>query len=170
MVKQTYAYVTVTYATVAWPRQHRRAMSLARLRDHFGVSRDTMAAWLSEEPTPEWARRPTAKDDLRAEAVVLRREGRTVPQIAERLGVANESADVDAAGRWWAAAVGVPFGIFRRPTLKTHNPSTVRRNVGDPYRGCLIVGVPKSRRLYWRIEGLMGGIAAAKDSTQEVRM
>jgi transposase len=269
-------------------------MSLVRLRDHFGVSRDTMAAWLWQEPTPEWTRRPTAKDDLRAEAVVLRRAGCTVPQIAERLGVAkssayhwvkhlpleataeraherrsrrakqvaearweplrkqrdaeradlnaaeaawvgdlterevrllgavaywcegtkskpwqpnrcqvnfinsdpvlillfirfvesfgedrrrlsyrisiHESADVEAAGRWWADVVGVPFGIFRRPTLKTHNPSTVRHNVGDPYRGCLIVDVPKSRRLYWRIEGLMGGIAGAKDSMGEVRM
>jgi transposase len=269
-------------------------MSLAQLRDHFGVSRDTMAAWLWDEPTPEWTRRPTAKDDLRAEAVALRREGHTVPQIAERLSVSkssaylwvkhipleataeraherrsrhsrqvaearweplrmqrdaerartteseagwvgrlserevrimgavaywcegskakpwqpnrcqvqfinsdpalillfirfvesfgedrarlryrisiHESADVEAAGRWWAGVVGVPFEIFRRPTLKTHNPSTVRHNVGDPYRGCLVVDVPKARQLYWRIEGLMRGIAAANDSIGEVRM
>jgi hypothetical protein len=73
----------------------------------------------------------------------------------------HESADAEAAGRWWAEVVGVPFEQFFRPTLKTHNPSTVRHNVGDPYRGCLVVGVPKSRELYWRIEGMMRGITDA---------
>jgi hypothetical protein len=260
-------------------------MSLARLREHFGVSRDTMAAWLWDEPTPEWTRRPRAKDDLRAQAVTLRQDGQTVPQIAEALGVSkstaylwvkhlpldetseraqqrrsehsrrvsetrweplrrkrdadraatnqaralwvgelsdrevellgavaywcegckakpwrpnrcqvtfinsdpvlirlfirfleqmgvdrmrinyrvsiHESADAEAAGRWWAGVADVPFEIFRRPTLKTHNPSTVRYNIGDPYRGCLIVDVPKSRELYWKIEGMMQGISSA---------
>lgn len=269
-------------------------MSLAQLREHFGVSRDTMAAWLWDEPTPEWTRRPRAKDDLRAQAITMRQGGATVPEIALALGVSkstaylwvkhlpldetseraqqrrseharrvsetrweplrrkrdadraavneaeaawveelsereirllgavaywcegakakpwepnrcrvtfinsdpvlirlflrfleslgedrqalkyrvsiHESADAEAAGRWWAEAVGVPFEIFRRPTLKTHNPSTVRHNVGDPYRGCLVVDVPDSRSLYWRIEGLMGGIAAAKGSIEEVKM
>ena len=73
----------------------------------------------------------------------------------------HESADVAAAGQWWADVVGVPFDRFSRPTLKKHNPSTVRHNVGEPYRGCLIVDVPKSRQLYWKIEGLMSGIAVA---------
>jgi transposase len=262
-------------------------MSLAQLRDHFGVSRDTMADWLWGLPAPEWTLRPNAKDDLRAEAVILRRRGCTVPAIAERLGVAkssayqwvkhlpldataeraharrsahsrrvaearwephriardaeraqinaaeiarvgalserevlllgaavywcegskakpwaphrcrvdfinsdpalillflrfvellgadratlgyrisiHESADVEAAGRWWAEVIGVAFQRFSKPTLKKHNPRTVRRNVGAPYRGCLIVNVPDSRRLYWKIEGLMGGIAVATD-------
>ena len=269
-------------------------MSLAQLREHFGVSRDTMAAWLWDEPTPEWTRRPRAKDEVRAQAITMRQGGATVPEIALALGVSkstaylwvkhlpldetseraqqrrsehsrrvsetrweplrrkrdadraavneaeaawvggcptersgcsgrwptgarvrrpspgsrtgagspsstvircssacscgswsrlgedrqalkyrvsiHESADAEAAGRWWAEAVGVPFEIFRRPTLKTHNPSTVRHNVGDPYRGCLVVDVPDSRSLYWRIEGLMGGIAAAKGSIEEVKM
>ena len=73
----------------------------------------------------------------------------------------HESADLDAAGRWWADVIGVPFERFSRPTLKTHNPSTVRYNVGDPYRGCLVIDVPQSRELYWQIEGLMSGIADA---------
>ncbi|MFI5493017.1 helix-turn-helix domain-containing protein [Actinoplanes sp. NPDC051859] len=260
-------------------------MSIAQLREHFDVNRDTMAAWLWNEPVPEWTRRPNAKDELRAEAVTLREQGGTVPEIAVQLGVAkstvylwvrhlpldetseraqrrrrehsrrisetrweplrqkrdseraatnreeaewvgalsdrevrllgavaywceggkakpwrpnachlsfinsdpslvllfvrfaelmgrdradltyrvsiHESADAEAAGRWWADVVGVPFDIFRRPTLKTHNPSTVRLNVGDAYRGCLGVEVPKSRQLYWRVEGMMRGIAAA---------
>jgi hypothetical protein len=262
-------------------------MSLAQLRDHFGVSRDTMADWLWGLAVPEWTRRPNAKDDLRAKAIALRREGYTVPQIAEQIGVAkssayqwvkhlpldatveraherrsahskrvadarweplrnvrdveraatnaaerawvgslserevlllgaaiywcegtkakewapnrcrvafinsdpalmllflrfleqvgvdraslkyrisiHESADVEAVNRWWAEAVGVPLQRFSRPTLKKHNPTTVRYNVGDPYRGCLIVAVPKSRQLYWKIEGLMKGIAVASN-------
>jgi transposase len=260
-------------------------MSLVQLREQFGVSRATMAAWLRGVPAPAWTQRPNAKDDLRARAVELRREGHSVPEIAGRIGVAkstayqwvrhlsfdataehaharrsahsrrvanarwephrqirdaersaaqaaecawvgivaeretlllgaaiywcegskakpwapqrcrvtfinsdpalillflrfveqlgedrqrlryrlsiHESADVDAAARWWAEVVGVAVDQFSRPTLKRHNPATVRHNVGNPYRGCLIVGVPNSRRLYWRIEGLMSGIAVA---------
>jgi len=269
-------------------------MSLAQLREHFDVSRDIMAAWLWDEPTPEWTRRPRAKDDLRAQAITMRQAGATVPEIAEALTVSkstaylwvkhlpldetseraqqrrsehsrrvaetrweplrkkrdadraatnqaeanwvgelsdreimllgavaywcegtkskpwqpnrcrttfinsdptlirlflrfleswgedrqtlkyrvsiHESADAEAAGRWWADVVGVPFEIFRRPTLKTHNPSTVRHNVGDPYRGCLVVDVPDSRTLYWRIEGLMGGIAEMMGSIEDAKM
>ena len=272
----------------------RSRMSLAQLRDHFGVSRDTLAAWLGDEPAPEWTRRPRAKDEVRARAVAMREAGATVPEIAEALQVAkstaylwvrhlpldetseraqqrrsehsrrisetrweplrqkrdaeraatneteagwvgqlsdrevrllgavaywcegakakpwepnrcrvtfinsdpvlirlflrfleswgedrqalkyrvsiHESADAEAAGRWWAEVAGVPFEIFRRPTLKTHNPSTVRHNVGDPYRGCLVVDVPESRALYWKIEGLMSGIAAVMPSIEDARM
>jgi transposase len=260
-------------------------MSIAQLRERFGVGRDTMAEWLWGLPTPGWTRRPNAKDELREQAIDLRRGGCSVPVIAAELGVSkstaylwtrhlpldasaeqaalrrarhmehmresrwvphretrdaeraatnamaqarvgvlsdreililgaatywcegtkakdwapqrcrvtfinsdpalillflrfvellgedrtcvryrisiHESADVDAVGRWWAELVGVPFEQFRRPTLKKHNPTTVRRNVGDQYRGCLVIDVPKSRRLYWMIEGVMGGIAVA---------
>ena len=76
----------------------------------------------------------------------------------------HESADVGAAERWWAEVVGVPPESFARTSLKTHNPSTVRHNTEDSYRGCLTVRVPKSRELYWRIEGLMSGIAGAAGS------
>jgi hypothetical protein len=258
-------------------------MSLAQLRQHFGVSRDTMAEWLWGLPAPEWTRRPNAKDDVRERAVALRREGRSVPDIAATLGVAkstaylwtrhlpldrtseeaetrrrrhmeqmretrwephrrareeergaimaeaaasigqlsrrdllllgavaywcegakekpwrptslnlqfinsdealillflrfvealgidrttlryrlsiHESADVEAATRSWAEVVGVPAERFQRATLKRHNPSTVRRNTGDSYRGCLVVYVPKSARLYWVVEGVMRGLA-----------
>lgn len=271
-----------------------RRMSLAQLRDHFGVSRDTLAGWLWDEPTPEWTRRPNAKDELRAQAVELRQAGRSVPEIAAELAVAkstayqwvkhlpltatvergaerrrrhsrqmtdarwqphreardaeraavqeagaawvgtltdrevlllgaavywcegtkskpwrpnhcqlqfinsdpalvlvflrfvelcgvdrsalryrvsiHESADVPDAGRWWADVVGVPVDAFRRPTIKRHNPSTVRRNTGDAYRGCLIIYVPTSSRLYWRVEGIVRGIAVATPHAGEVKM
>jgi hypothetical protein len=64
-------------------------MSLAQLRDHLGVSRDTLADWLWNEPVPAWTRRPNAKDELRARAVELLTEGRSVPEISTELGVAN---------------------------------------------------------------------------------
>ncbi len=261
-------------------------MSLAQLRDHFGVSRDTLTEWLRGLPTPEWTQRPMAKDELRGQAVKLREQGCSVPDIATQLGVSkssaylwtrhipldrtpeegaerrrrhmehmresrwephrqtrdaeraatgigeaawvgalsdrevrllgavaywceggkekpwrknncavqfinsdellirlflrflegegidrselsyrlsvHESADVEAATRSWAEVVGIPAGSFRRPTLKNHNPVTVRRNVGDSYRGCLIIYVPKSNRIYWRMEGIMSGIAQSE--------
>lgn len=258
-------------------------LSRAELMRRFRVGDGTLREWLEGVDPPEWTRRPRAKDDLRARAAEMRRQARSVPEIARELGVSkstvylwtreispaatpeamakwrsrrakeaadarwapvnrvrderraevnaaarasvgalgarellllgamaywcegakakpwephrcrvtfinsdpaliltflrflelvgedrrrlnyrlqiHESADVDAAGRWWADVVGVPWERFSRPTLKTHNPSTIRHNVGDPYRGCLIVRVPKSRELYWRLEGLFAGIA-----------
>jgi hypothetical protein len=67
-------------------------VSLARLCNHFGVTRDTMADWLWGLATPEWARRPNAKDDLRDQAIGLRREGCSVPAIATKLGVSKSTA------------------------------------------------------------------------------
>jgi hypothetical protein len=262
-------------------------MSLAQLRDHFGVSRDTMADWLWGLPTPEWTQRPNAKDDLHPQAIELRRTGCSIPDIATKLGVSkstaylwtrhmpldptpehaierrrrhmehmrearwephrrardaehasttgeavawvgtlsdrevlllgavsywcegakvkpwskgnsglqfinsdatlillflrfmellgrdrsslryrlsiHETADVGAATRSWAAEIGVAAEAFQRATIKTHNPATVRQNVGDSYRGCLIVKVPKSSKLYWRIEGIIAGVARDQD-------
>src|ERR1700689_1526866 len=43
----------------------------------------------------------------------------------------HESADVAAAQRFWQDLTGLPPGQFRRPTLKRHNPKTVRMNTGD---------------------------------------
>ncbi|GAA0513749.1 hypothetical protein Ade02nite_48810 [Paractinoplanes deccanensis] len=90
-------------------------------------------------------------------------------ELTYRLSI-HESADIPAATRWWAGVVGVPAEHFRRATEKTHNPSTVRRNVGDSYRGCLIVYVPKSSRLYWEVEGVMRGIAASGDRWRAAKM
>ena len=77
----------------------------------------------------------------------------------------HESADVDAATEYWADVAGVPAATFGKPTLKRHNPKTVRKNVDDAYVGCLVVRVLQGRELYQRIEGLwqgiMSGVAAA---------
>jgi transcriptional regulator with XRE-family HTH domain len=89
--------------------------------------------------------------------------------LAYRLSI-HKSADVDAAQRWWARCVGVPAESFQRPTLKVHKPATLRRNVGDSYRGCLTVYAPRAAALYWKVEGIMRGIALADNPGGDDRM
>lgn len=72
----------------------------------------------------------------------------------------HESADVDAAHRHWAGIAGAEASAFAKPTLKKHNPKTVRKNTGDDYHGCLVVAVARSAELYNRIEGWWSGIVA----------
>ncbi|WP_435837870.1 hypothetical protein [Streptantibioticus parmotrematis] len=82
----------------------------------------------------------------------------------ERLGfrvMIHESADVAGAERFWAELVGVDVSALARTTLKRHNPRTVRKNVGEGYRGCLVVSVRQSADLYRRIEGWWYGIVGA---------
>ncbi len=70
----------------------------------------------------------------------------------------HENADVAAAEQYWASLVGTDTTRFGKTTLKKHNPKTVRKNVGDHYRGCLVIGVVQSADLYRRIEGWWNGI------------
>ncbi|MFE5220825.1 hypothetical protein ACFQ9U_24510 [Streptomyces sp. NPDC056568] len=73
----------------------------------------------------------------------------------------HESADITAAHEYWAGIAGVAVSAFAKPTLKRHNPRTVRKNTGDGYRGCLVVGVAKGADLYNRIEGWWSGIVTS---------
>jgi transposase len=82
----------------------------------------------------------------------------------------HESADIAEATRWWAEVVGAPAERFRRASVKTHKPSTVRHNVGDSYHGCLIVYVPKSSRLYWEVDAVLRGIAASGERWRAATM
>ena len=72
--------------------------------------------------------------------------------LTYRLSI-HESADVSAAERFWLDVTGAEPEQFRKPTLKRHNPKTVRKNTGDDYHGCLIIGVRLGAVLYQRIEG-----------------
>jgi hypothetical protein len=65
----------------------------------------------------------------------------------------HESADVGTAQRFWMNVTGADPAQFRRPTLKRHNPRTVRKNTGNDYHGCLRIEVRRSTRLYRKIEG-----------------
>lgn len=68
------------------------------------------------------------------------------------------------AEAYWAQLAGMDATAFRRTTLKKHNPRTVRKNVGDSYRGCLAIYVTKSAELYRRTEGAWYGIVLGADS------
>lgn len=73
-------------------------------------------------------------------------------RLACRLYI-HESADIDAAQRFWLDVTGLEPTQFARPTVKRHQPTTVRKNTGNEYHGCLRVNVRRSTRLYRTIEG-----------------
>ncbi|MFF8680319.1 terminase gpP N-terminus-related DNA-binding protein [Streptomyces sp. CA-100214] len=76
----------------------------------------------------------------------------------------HENADVAGAEQFWAELVRADRSAFNKTTLKRHNPKTVRKNVGDSYRGCLVIKVLKGADLYRRIEGSWYGIVLGADS------
>lgn len=77
----------------------------------------------------------------------------------------HENADVAGAEQYWASLVGADRSAFNKTTLKKHNPKTVRKNVGDNYRGCLVIKVLKGTDLYRRIEGSWCGIVGGATAT-----
>lgn len=70
----------------------------------------------------------------------------------------HENADVEAAQRFWLEVTGARPDQFAIPTLKRHNPKTVRKNVGDAYHGCLRIDVNHSADLYRKVEGWSAAI------------
>jgi len=72
----------------------------------------------------------------------------------------HESADVEGAQRFWEGVTGAPADQFGNPTLKRHNPKTVRKNIAEGYYGCLRVEVRRSAEFYRRIEGWVAGITS----------
>jgi predicted transcriptional regulator len=75
----------------------------------------------------------------------------------------HESADVDAAQRFWLGITGADAAQFRCPTLKRHRPTTIRKNTDDGYHGCLRVEVRRSTALYRQIEGWAAAAMGATD-------
>ncbi|MER5181788.1 hypothetical protein ABT009_26095 [Streptomyces sp. NPDC002896] len=78
----------------------------------------------------------------------------------------HETADVAGAECYWADLVGTDLSAFNKTTLKKHSPKTIRKNVGDSYRGCLVIKVLKGADLYRRIEGSWCGIVEAAKSAE----
>ncbi|MDX3750530.1 hypothetical protein [Streptomyces sp. AK08-02] len=76
----------------------------------------------------------------------------------------HESADVADAEQHWADLVGIERSTLGRTILKKHNPTTVRKNTGDSYRGCLGIRVRQGADLYRRIEGAWYGIVVGANS------
>jgi transposase len=77
----------------------------------------------------------------------------------------HESGDVETAQKFWMDLTGLPPAQFRRPTLKRHNPTTVRKNVGEDYRGCLVIKVRRSAELYRQVEGWASAAMAGPERT-----
>jgi transposase len=76
----------------------------------------------------------------------------------------HETADVAAAQQFWQELTELPDTQFRRPTLKRHNPRTVRKNTGSNYHGCLVIKVRRSAELYRQIEGWASAAMACSDA------
>jgi hypothetical protein len=72
----------------------------------------------------------------------------------------HETADVAAAQQFWQDVTRLKPEQFRRPTLKRHNPKTVRINTGDDYHGCLVIRVRRGSSLYRRIDGWASAVMA----------
>jgi transcriptional regulator with XRE-family HTH domain len=81
----------------------------------------------------------------------------------------HENAEVEAAQLFWMDVTGAPPSQFSRPTLKRHNPKTLRKNVDDGYHGCLRIDVHRSADLYRRIEGWAAASMAARPAGQSDR-
>lgn len=99
-------------------------------------------------------------DIIRLFLAWLRLVGVSSDRLIYRLHI-HETADVSDALAFWSSAVGAPATQFARPTMKTHTPKTVRKNVGDDYHGCLVVYVRRSATLNLQIEGWCAGLSAA---------
>jgi len=90
----------------------------------------------------------------------LRTAGVKREQLVFRLSI-HESSDLQAAHDFWLQVTQADPAQFGRPTIKRHNPKTVRLNVGGAYRGCLVVEVLRAAPLYKRIEGWSDAVLAS---------
>ncbi|MBO8195256.1 hypothetical protein ITI46_26935 [Streptomyces oryzae] len=73
----------------------REGLSRRQIRDRLKVSNnDLLNRLVQGEPPPAWTRRPNAKDDLRARARELRRQGWTYDRIELELGVSRSSVSL----------------------------------------------------------------------------
>jgi len=67
-------------------------LSARQIRERLGIGKELLQELLRGVPPPEWTRRPNAKDELRARALELRGQGRSVNAIADELGVSKSTA------------------------------------------------------------------------------
>ena len=124
--------------------------------------------WAEGSKSKPWQRRELLRF-INSDADVIRLYLRWlallgVTQDRMRLSVCiHETADVEAAHRYWSAVVGVPREAFANPSLKRHKPVTVRKNTGAGYHGCLLVSVRKSAGLYQAVEGVWSALAAGAE-------
>lgn len=130
-----------------------------------------VAYWAEGSKNKPWSRGDSSVTFINADANMIRlflRWAELVGWPLERLRFTvhiHESANVVAAQRYWREVTGASDDQFRRPSLKRHNPATVRKNTGDSYNGCLIVYLRQSGDLNRRIEGWWFGLMDGIDSS-----
>jgi hypothetical protein len=80
---------TTRQARIAEARRLRAedGLSKSQIAERLGVSTGLLSKWLQGVDPPAWTKRPDAKDDLRE----LRRQHRSVPEIASELGIVKST-------------------------------------------------------------------------------
>ena len=68
-------------------------LSRSQIADAMGLRSggQALSRWLGGVPPAEWTRRPRAKDDLRALATAMRKEGRSYREIRDVVGVSKST-------------------------------------------------------------------------------
>ncbi|MGH3304344.1 MAG: hypothetical protein ACRDOK_22235, partial [Streptosporangiaceae bacterium] len=122
-------------------------------RRHSGVSAPPAALPISR-------RLPAPRRDLNVYVADVEQE-----RIYCRVAI-HENADVAAAQKFWQQVTALPDEQFLEPTLKHHNPKTVRKNTGNDYHGCLVIHVRKGLELYRQIEGWAGAAMGSRSLSE----
>src|SRR5262249_17930285 len=146
-------------------REARRVAACAAAADEIGQLHDreiiiagAIAYWCEgakNKPDRRYDRGGFTKRDPGLRKLVLRclqTDGIPRDRLIYQVQI-HESADVRAAQEFWLSVSGADPEQFRRPTLKRHNPRTVRTNTGEDYHGCLRIEVRRSAGLYRKIAG-----------------
>jgi hypothetical protein len=68
-------------------------MSKSQIAEALGLKSGggVLSKWLKDVPAPAWTLRPNAKDDLREQAVAMRRDGHSYREIREAIGVSKST-------------------------------------------------------------------------------
>lgn len=143
---------------------------LGRLSDRELLVAGAVAYWAEGSKSKPWRRSDrvvfTNSDPGMILLFVRFLEAMGVGEDRLRFRVAiHVTGDVGRATRYWSELLGVPAARFQRPTLKRHVPKPGRRNTGDSYNGCLVIGVLRSATLYRRIEGMWCAVTASEASS-----
>jgi hypothetical protein len=140
------------------------AVQVGELSDRELLLAGTVLYWAEGSKSKPWGRREYLElinsdpDVIRLFVAWLNLLGVSSDRLHYRVHI-HESADVDAAERYWADVVGVSRDAMAPTTLKRHNPKTLRKNTGEEYHGSLVIRVRKSATEYWRMSGLWTGVA-----------
>jgi hypothetical protein len=91
----------------------RAGMSVRQIKEVLGpIGNRALSHALRGEPPPEWTRRPNARDDLRAKARELRRQGLDYGEIVAQLGVSKSSVSL------WVRDLPRPPRVFPEECAK----------------------------------------------------